>query len=73
MKCPTCKGEMVQKNRPLLAVTGLGLLFSPSLAPITAFFLLPAIVLLLTGIYLLIWATRGKGLWCRNCKKFSLF
>lgn len=64
---------MVQKNRPLLAIVGFGLLLSPALGLITAYFWPPAIVLFLTGLYLLIWATRGKGLWCRNCKKFSLF
>jgi hypothetical protein len=73
VKCPACQDEMVQKNRPLLAVVGIALLFSPTLALITAYFWLPGIILFLTGIYLLIWATRGKGLWCRNCKKFSLF
>jgi hypothetical protein len=36
------------------------------------FFWAPGVILLLTGIYLIVWATLGKGYWCRNCKKFSL-
>ncbi len=64
---------MVQKNRPLLAVVGFTLLLSPALALIAAYFWLPTIILFLTGIYLLVWATRGQGRWCGNCKKFSLF
>ena len=31
-----------------------------------------AILLALTGGYLLLWATMGKGAWCRNCKRFEL-
>ena len=27
----------------------------------------------LTGIYLIVWATLGKGSWCRNCKRFGFF
>jgi hypothetical protein len=29
-------------------------------------------VLLLTGGYLIIWATVGKGCWCRTCKSFAI-
>jgi hypothetical protein len=29
-----------------------------------------AILPLLIAAYLFVWAISGKGLWCRNCKKF---
>ena len=64
---------MTQKNRPLLAGVGLAMIASPALILISAYFWVPVIILLLTGIYLLVWAIWGKGLWCRNCKKFSPF
>jgi hypothetical protein len=35
------------------------------------FFWMVDIVLVLTGAYLLMWATLGRGYWYRNCKKFS--
>ena len=31
----------------------------------------PAILLGLTGVYLLAWATVGRGRWCRACKRFD--
>jgi hypothetical protein len=73
MKCPTCHGEMLQKNRGVLFGVGLAMLATPALTLISPYFWPPAIVFVLIGAYLLIWATRGKGLWCRACKKFNLF
>jgi hypothetical protein len=31
----------------------------------------PAVVAGLIGIYLLAWATSGRGRWCRGCKRFD--
>ena len=73
MKCPACHGEMVQKNRTLLLVVGLAMIASAALVVVSKYFLLTAIILVPVGGYLLIWTTRGRALWCRNCKKFSLF
>jgi hypothetical protein len=72
MKCPTCGGETVQKNRVLLFAVGAVMLATPALAGVAAIFWAPAIVLFLAGIYLVVWSTLGRGRWCRNCKKFSL-
>jgi hypothetical protein len=72
-KCKTCGGEMVQKSRLRLIVVGLLMLLSPAIAFRFALFWAPGIILFLTGIYLLAWATLGNACWCRNCKKFSLF
>ena len=73
MKCRTCDGEMIQKSRTRLAGAGLLMLAACALAFIIPYFWLPAIILAFTGVYLLVWATLGRGCWCRNCKKFSFF
>ncbi len=72
MKCKTCGGEMIQKNRARLIVVGLLMIASLSVAHYFPLFWAPGIILFLTGIYLLVWGTLGRGGWCRNCKKFSL-
>ena len=72
MKCPRCQTEMLQKNRVLLLIVGLGLMTSPALTLLSRYFWPPAILLTLTGVYLLVWTTVGKGQWCRTCKKFGL-
>jgi len=64
---------MVQRNRPRLFAVGLAMVASPAVAYLVPLFLVPAILLTLIGAYLLVWAAVGKGLWCRNCKKFSRF
>lgn len=64
---------MLQKSRVRLAVVGLLMLASFALAFIIPHFWAPAIILALTGAYLLLWAALGRGRWCRNCKKFNFF
>ena len=64
---------MVQKNRPFLVLVGLMMLGSPALGLLGRVFWVPAAGLFLTGAYLLVWATFGRGAWCRVCKKFSWF
>ncbi len=64
---------MILKNRVKLFVVGLGMIAAPGLAIVFRHFWLPSSVLALAGAYLLLWATIGKGYWCRNCKKFSVF
>ena len=71
--CPACGGEMIEKNKARLVIAGLGMIASVALALVFPLFWLPGIILGLTGIYLLVWATVGRARWCRNCKKFSLF
>ncbi len=70
--CATCGGEMIQKSRPRLIVTGAGMLASVGVAAIFPLFWLAAVVLVPTGLYLLAWATVGKARWCRTCKKFGV-
>ena len=73
MRCRTCGGDMVQKSR--LRLSAIGLLMTTSIAIVFRFawFWVPAILLIPMGIYLLVWATLGRGYWCRSCKKISLF
>jgi hypothetical protein len=63
---------MIRKNRLRLFVVGAVMVASLSLAAYVPYFWAPGIVLALAGVYLLTWATLGKGSWCRTCKKFSL-
>ena len=70
--CPACGEEMIQKSKARLILVGLGMIASVSIAFVFPLFSAPGMVLLLTGVYLLVWATVGKARWCRSCKKFSL-
>ena len=63
---------MVQKNRSRLLAVGILMLASIAIAFFVPYFWLPAIVLGAAGAYLFVWATLGKGCWCRACKKFSI-
>lgn len=71
-RCPACGGELIQKSRVRLLLTGLAMLAAVGLAHVWPALRAPAIVLALTGIYLVIWATLGRARWCRSCKKFPL-
>lgn len=72
LRCGTCGGEMVQKSRLRLFVVGALMVASLAVAAFFPYFLVPGIILLLTGAYLIVWATLGQGRWCRECKKFSI-
>ena len=72
VKCKTCGGEMVQKSRFRLFIVGVLMVASLAIAVFVPLFWTPGIILLLTGCYLIIWATLGKGCWCRTCKKFGI-
>ena len=69
--CAIYGGEMIQKCRLRLIVTGLGMVASGGGAAIFPLFWLAAMVHVPTGLYLLAWATLGKARWCRTCKKFG--
>jgi hypothetical protein len=53
-----------------LFAAGLALCALPLIALRIPLFWWPAPIALLAGVYLLTWATWGKGLWCRQCKSF---
>ena len=72
MKCPACGGEMIGRNRIRLFLVGLGMAASLALVLVIPRFLIPGVILAAAGAYLMVWATLGRGLWCRNCKKFSI-
>jgi len=73
VKCKTCGGELIRKDRRRLFVVGLLMIASLALAFIIPYFWAPGIILLLTGGYLIAWATLGRGCWCRTCKSFGVF
>ena len=64
---------MVRKSRWRLLAVGALMIASIAAAPFVPYFWVPGVVLALTGVYLVVWATVGKGGWCRACKKFSAF
>jgi len=64
---------MVQKSRLRLMAVGCALVASIAVAGFVPIFWAPGIVLLITGGYLIVWATLGKGRWCRECKKFNVW
>jgi len=70
--CPACGGEMIHKSKARLIFAGLCMVASVASAFFFPLFWAPGIILALTGVYLLAWATLGKARWCRNCKKFSI-
>jgi hypothetical protein len=71
--CRTCGSPLIQKSRSRLWIVGLLML----VAAVTGYRYAPAlvavaIVLGLTGAYLIAWATLGRALWCRECKRFPI-
>ncbi len=73
MACGTCGGELIRKSRVKLFAVGVAMLAGA----IASFRLTPilrtgSIFLVSGGLYLLVWSTWGKGLWCRQCKKFQI-
>lgn len=67
--CPTCGTELTPKRKQLLLAVGFIMLVSIAAIAISLWLALPAILAAIVGIYLILWATRGKALWCRTCKK----
>jgi hypothetical protein len=71
IECRRCGGEVVRRPRARLALVGVLMLAAVSLGLVWAPLWVPALVLGLTGAYLLAWALVGRGRWCRGCKRFD--
>ena len=69
--CKRCGGEVVQKSRARLAGVGILMLAGVGLGYFATVLWIPAVILGLTGAYLLVWASVGRGRWCRGCKRFD--
>lgn len=69
MECPTCGTELTPKNRALLISVGSVLVASTAAVFFSRLVIPAAIAAFIIGLYLILWATRGKSLWCRTCKK----
>ena len=72
MKCKICNEEMIQKDRWRIGIVGVLLVASMMAAFFVPYFWVLGIFLVMIGCYLIVWATLGKGRWCRTCKKFNL-
>ena len=70
--CQTCGGVMVQKGRLKLFMVGVLMVACTSASLFIPYFWIANPILLLAGLYLIVWGTLGKGRWCRSCKKFSI-
>jgi hypothetical protein len=71
IQCRRCGGEVVQKSIARLVSVGLVMFAAIGLAVLWPIVWAAAIVLGLTGAYLIVWATVGGGRWCRGCKRFD--
>jgi hypothetical protein len=69
--CRRCGGEVVRKGRWRLALVGAFMLAAVGLGSLWSPLSAPAVILGLTGAYLLAWASVGRGRWCRGCKRFD--
>lgn len=63
---------MFQRCRLRLALVGVVMLAAGIMAPQVPFGWMPSVVLAMAGLYLMAWATVGRGLWCRECKRFRI-
>jgi hypothetical protein len=75
-QCPGCGAVLTPKNRTKLVAVGVLMIVAAgisarwSVSSAAVFLLL--IGLLLIGAYLIVWGTLGRGMWCRQCKKFPM-
>lgn len=69
--CKTCQNELIQKNRIVLFLVGMGMLILSVVLFYIPWVMLASVPAAMGGGYLLVWSTVGKGQWCRQCKKFS--
>ncbi|HKE95757.1 MAG TPA: hypothetical protein VKB34_15685 [Povalibacter sp.] len=63
---------MIRKSRLQLFVVGLLLVMSELIALRMPQLWLPLTFVALIGAYLIVWATLGRGYWCRQCKTFPI-
>jgi len=71
MQCSACGHEVILKSRTRLGLVGALMLGGAAAALLLRFTWPLAILLAMTGGYLLLWATLGKGAWCRQCKRIA--
>lgn len=69
MNCPHCNEPLIRRDRTVLLASGLVFVAAVLAGFISWWLLFPTGFLSLIGLYLIAWATIGKGLWCRQCKQ----
>jgi hypothetical protein len=62
---------MIRRSRSRLLLVGLLMIASLVLVGMVPYAWVPAVILVPSGAYLIVWATHGRGYWCRACKGFS--
>lgn len=68
-KCHRCGGELIQKNKMQLLLSGLVFVAFAGMLLFLSFKFWPlSFFLIMISLYLITWSTRGKGRWCRQCK-----
>lgn len=74
MGCPTCGTEWIYKSRTVLFLAGF-VMIAGAVVFLFYFTILWIVSLMFLAIaaYLIAWSTRGKGLWCPQCKNFPVF
>lgn len=61
----------MQFSRVNLGAIGVALILIAAMMPLAnRWLLLPGVAVALAGGWLILWATLGKGRWCRTCKIF---
>ena len=61
---------MIRRNPVQLFAVGALMCASSLVSLWIPVFWIPGIILVLSGAYLITWATLAKGMWCRQCKRF---
>ena len=70
-RCSRCGGPKNRFSRLGLAAAGLAIIAGAVALPWMARWLVfPGIFVALVGAFFIMWATLGRGLWCRSCKTF---
>jgi len=66
--CHRCRGPVTRRSRPLLLLVGILFCILPLPFLRIPLSWLPALFMIPAGLYLIYWASAGRGLWCRQCK-----
>ena len=68
VECSRCHGPLILKSRPRLVGVGILLIATLALGPLAGWLWVPVCLAAVTGVYLVVWGTAGRGRWCRACK-----
>jgi hypothetical protein len=72
MVCVQCGNPLIHRDRLLLFLVGVAMCATPLIAYFVPLLWAPTLLAMLAGVYLILWSSLGKGLWCRQCKSFRI-